>query len=159
MKHIISLIILITFISCGVNSKVVRAENIQKTASENILNKYSNVIILNYEISTVSNLIYTDKNGDWKLLKISNGRKKSIALNKEPHFVSDSIVVETEDEIKKVNSKTNFIGDKSTISFNYKYPDETYRFHFNGKIDDFRKLTFELNYLNIINEIILEEKL
>lgn len=158
MKYLLSLLILITFISCGINSKVVRAENIQKRVSENILNKYSNVIILNYEISTVSNLIYTDKNGNWKLLKISNGRKKSIVLNKEPHFVSDSIVGETENEIKKVNSKTNFIGDKSTISFNYKYPDEIYHFHFNGEIDDFRKLTFELNYLNIVTEIISEEK-
>jgi hypothetical protein len=159
MKKIFFFILCLFSVSCGINNKVLATENTHKKVTNKILNKYKNVITLKYGTATFSSIIYNDIKGNWKLIKIQNGKKNFVNLNKEPHFIGDSIIVETENELKKVNTKTSFVLDGTSINFKYKYSNEVYQINFNGEIEDFKKIQFELNYLKIINEIILDEKL
>lgn len=145
--------------SCGINHRVKSTKKKQQQLTTKILNKFGNVIILDYATSTFSSLIYNDDNGSWNVIKIKNGKKSLTKINKEPHFIGDSIIVESENELKKVNSKTGFVLDGTSINFKYKSPNEVSEIIFHGEIDDFKKINFELNYLKIINEIIAEENL
>lgn len=156
MKKFIFLSICILFSSCGINHAIKKTEKKQRKLSTEMLNTFGNVIILNYGKATISNLIYNDNDGNWNLIKIKNGKKKLIKINKEPHFIGDSIIVETENELKEINTKTKFILDGTSINFKYKSFNEITEIRFNGEVEDFKKVNFKLNYLKIINEIITE---
>lgn len=159
MRKIASLSIIILFISCGISQKVKRNEKAQDKISNEILNKYGNAITLNYGTAIISNILYNDNDGNWKLIKLKNGKGKLININKEPHFIGDSIIVETENELNKINSKIPPVLDGTTIDFKYKSELEIYKIQFFGQIEDFKAQEFELNYLKIIKEILIEENL
>ncbi len=159
MKKFILIFICILFSSCGINHAIKKTEKKKHKLTTEILNSFGNVIILDYGKATISNLIYNDYEGNWNLVKIKNGKKNLIRIKKENHFIGDSIVVEAENELKEINTKTKFVLDGTSINFKYKIFKEISEIKFNGEIEDFKNVNFELNYLKIINEIITEEKL
>ena len=150
---------ILSLVSCIVNKEATLNESIKNEVSMQILNKYGNVIELNRETPLLSSLIFTDKQGHWKLINLQKSYKSQIKINKQPHYAGDSIVVETEDELKTINStKANDIGDSSLV-FKYKYPDVIEKFYYKGKVENFKNEKFNLQYLKIIQEIIQEKKL
>jgi len=159
MKKVIQFIFILLLTSCGINYNVTKTEMVFKNTSLKLLSKHKNVIELTYGISTVSNIIFTDENGNWKLVKIKNGKQTQINLLKEPHFAGDNIVVETELALEKINKNTPVILDGSSIIFKYKYPDKILKYNYAGEIEDFKDEKFELNYLKIIQEVIKDNNL
>jgi hypothetical protein len=101
-----------------------------------------------------------------ELIKIpiyTDGTKIIITIEKTAPYsienVEDKIYTNSENELKEINTKTKFVLDGTSINFKYKIFNEISEIKFNGEIEDFKNVNFELNYLKIINEIITEEKL
>ena len=71
------------------------------------------------------------------------------------YIISDSLVVEVEDELSSKRRNLNTSNKSSWVRFEYKYPTDIERINYeNGNVKTFKNDNFNSEYLQIVQKIL-----
>lgn len=159
MKNIYLLIIIFLF-SCSskrnLNNEEIKVSEFSKT-HQKILNKFENIVIFQEDDYLQSKLVFFDKKGIWYLIEWDNNKLIKKDFRTLPRYIiSDSLVVEVEEELSSKRRKLNTSNKSSWVNFEYKYPADIERINYeNVNSETFKNEKFNSEYLQIVQKILI----